>query len=103
MCVWGGGRAGRYAPFSLGPRDCIGRNFALLETKMVLATILSHFSVALVPGARPVRRGGVAWRGVLRRRMRAFKAVRAWQAKVDGKVVPVRPAGGLELCFRQRV
>lgn len=42
-----------YFPFGGGPRQCIGNNFALMEAELVLATIMSHFSVALEPGHRP--------------------------------------------------
>ncbi|XP_077488553.1 cytochrome P450 3A4-like [Amblyomma americanum] len=32
-----------YVPFGLGPRECIGRRFALLELKTVLAKLVSQF------------------------------------------------------------
>ncbi|KAG8627960.1 hypothetical protein KVT40_003833 [Elsinoe batatas] len=35
-------------PFSLGPRGCIGRNFAMVEANLILATILFEFDVELV-------------------------------------------------------
>jgi len=39
-----------YLPFGGGPRQCIGVNFALYEAKLVLATLLQRYSLALVPG-----------------------------------------------------
>jgi cytochrome P450 len=40
-----------YIPFGLGPRLCIGREFALGEMAIVLGEVLSQFSVALPEGA----------------------------------------------------
>lgn len=37
-----------YFPFGGGPRLCIGNNFALMETAMVLATIAQHYRFRLV-------------------------------------------------------
>eukprot|EP00013_Stygamoeba_regulata_P005272 CAMPEP_0177628590 /NCGR_PEP_ID=MMETSP0447-20121125/212_1 /TAXON_ID=0 /ORGANISM="Stygamoeba regulata, Strain BSH-02190019" /LENGTH=406 /DNA_ID=CAMNT_0019129847 /DNA_START=289 /DNA_END=1505 /DNA_ORIENTATION=- len=36
----------QYVPFSAGRRNCIGQNFALLEERIVLATLLRRFHVA---------------------------------------------------------
>lgn len=40
-----------YLPFAVGPRQCIGNNFALMEASVVLAMLLRRFEVALLPGA----------------------------------------------------
>ncbi|XP_061126471.1 cholesterol 24-hydroxylase-like isoform X1 [Syngnathus typhle] len=39
-----------YYPFSLGPRSCLGQNFAQMEAKVVMAKLLQRFDFALMPG-----------------------------------------------------
>ncbi len=42
-----------YMPFSGGPRQCIGNNFALLEAVLVLATLAQRFRATLVDDRLP--------------------------------------------------
>ncbi len=48
-----------YLPFGAGPRVCAGRNFTLMEQKIILCHILRHFDVGLpnVGYEVPIRRG----------------------------------------------
>lgn len=39
-----------YFPFSGGPRQCIGNNFATMEAKLVLAAVAQRYKLYLVPG-----------------------------------------------------
>nr|QNS29980.1 cytochrome P450 [Nothapodytes nimmoniana] len=41
-----------YVPFGLGPRLCLGKNFALVQLKVVLSLIISKFSFSLSPNYR---------------------------------------------------
>lgn len=44
---------GTYTPFAAGPRVCLGKQFAMMEMLMVLATMLSAFEPNLVDGFEP--------------------------------------------------
>jgi len=39
-----------YFPFAGGPRLCIGNIFAMMEAKLVLATIAQRYRLRLLPG-----------------------------------------------------
>jgi cytochrome P450 len=39
-----------YFPFGVGPRQCVGSHLAMLETQLILATIIPRFKFRLVPG-----------------------------------------------------
>ncbi len=65
-----------YAPFGAGPRLCIGRDMALVESVALLAVLGQRFEVAPAPGVRAVPR-------------------------VNARVT-LRPAGGLPLLVRDR-
>lgn len=58
--IAGAGRSG-YLPFGLGPRLCIGREFALGEMVMVLDRLLTTYRVGVPPGwSRPATQAQVA-------------------------------------------
>ena len=41
-----------YVPFCVGPRLCLGRNFALVQMKVVISLIISKFTFSLSPKYR---------------------------------------------------
>ncbi len=45
-----------YLPFGAGPRACIGKAFAMMEAKIILATLASRWSFELAKGHRAVAR-----------------------------------------------
>jgi cytochrome P450 len=40
-----------YFPFSGGPRQCIGNNFALMEAQLIVATVAQRFRLRSAPGS----------------------------------------------------
>jgi cytochrome P450 len=51
-----------YFPFGGGSRQCIGRDFALLEMQVVLAAILQHVTFELVDDSNPVLQAAITMR-----------------------------------------
>ncbi len=51
-----------YFPFGAGPRVCLGKHFALLESALVLAEVGQRYQPCLVPGQKI----GEHWSGTLR-------------------------------------
>jgi cytochrome P450 len=45
---------GAYLPFALGPRKCIGESFAMMEARLILASIVQRTRLELAPG-RPIQ------------------------------------------------
>jgi len=41
-----------YFPFAAGPRKCIGESFAVMEARLILATIVQRSRLSIVPGFR---------------------------------------------------
>jgi cytochrome P450 len=43
-----------YFPFSIGSRNCIGKNFAWMEARLGLFALLKYFEIGLVPGQEAI-------------------------------------------------
>ncbi|KAK3815001.1 MAG: cytochrome P450 [Benniella sp.] len=41
-----------FYPFSAGTRNCIGKNFAMMEMRLILATIITMYDIGFVPNQR---------------------------------------------------
>ncbi|KAI8632811.1 cytochrome P450 [Xylariaceae sp. FL1651] len=46
---WAKDRREVYEPFGWGPRNCIGKNLAMLELRLLLTKILYHYDIELLP------------------------------------------------------
>ncbi|GJJ77239.1 hypothetical protein EMPS_09598 [Entomortierella parvispora] len=41
-----------FYPFSAGTRNCVGKNFAMMEMRLILATLVLNYDIKAVPGQR---------------------------------------------------
>jgi len=53
-----------FLPFSAGPRNCIGQNFALHEMKIIIARILHRYTISVDPDHKVEKKIGVVMRTV---------------------------------------
>ncbi|WP_437667484.1 cytochrome P450 [Sorangium sp. So ce1182] len=60
-----------FIPFGIGQRQCVGKEFALLEGQLILARVLQRFRLSAVPGRSPrmdvaatLRTAGGVWLGL---------------------------------------
>ncbi len=74
-----------YFPFSYGPHQCIGNNFAMMEAQLILASVAQHYRLRCVPGYQPTPeplitlrpKGGLPM--LLQRRSSKAVTAHAWQ------------------------
>nr|KAG5713252.1 hypothetical protein BaRGS_007779 [Batillaria attramentaria] len=62
-----------FIPFSAGPRNCIGQNFAMHEIKLVLAKMLHRFTYILDPGHKVEKYEAIVMKSKTGIRMKAIK------------------------------
>jgi len=46
---------GAFVPFSVGPANCAGKSFALMELRMVVTLMVSRFDFVFEPGYNPLK------------------------------------------------
>jgi len=51
-----------YFPFGAGPHACIGQHFAMMQAKIILATLLARFRVVLLEPDLPEAIAGITLR-----------------------------------------
>ncbi|KAH9930168.1 cytochrome P450 monooxygenase [Amylocystis lapponica] len=54
--IWGDAQG--FSPFSLGPRACIGRNLAMLELFVIIATVYHRYDCVITPGQKLMAHDG---------------------------------------------
>lgn len=70
-----------YMPFSLGERNCIGQNLAMMEAKVVLGSLLRRFKLEIPSGTLAASKEGMG---------------------IDSYILPVRPAERLNVVVTMR-
>jgi cytochrome P450 len=78
-----------FCPFSIGPRGCVGKTFAMKEVMITVARIAWLFDMRLVPGKEDCGAGGPG-KGFGRHRSGEQQIIDMFVSKVDGPIVQFR-------------
>jgi cytochrome P450 len=85
-----GATTAAFAPFSIGPRGCVGKPLSMIELRLVTAFILWNYDLKLADGALGVIGGGGTGMGPGRERLHEFQLFDHINAISRGPLVTYR-------------